>query len=61
MKYDIIDGKGIEIFGKEDFEPEHILECGQIFSYSKINKLLQVAVQTNRLFIFDERCKVCIF
>ncbi len=34
LNYDI--GKNfIEIFGKEDFNPEHILECGQIFSYKK--------------------------
>lgn len=25
----------IEIFGKDDFNGEHILECGQIFSYKK--------------------------
>ena len=25
----------IEIIGKEDFNPTHILECGQVFSYSK--------------------------
>lgn len=26
---------GIRIIGKEDFNPEHILECGQIFRYKK--------------------------
>lgn len=34
MKY-IIDKNSIKIFCKSDFNPEHILECGQIFSYEK--------------------------
>ena len=34
MKYEIKEN-GIKITGKEDFNPEHILECGQIFSYIK--------------------------
>ncbi len=35
MRYQI--GKDwIKIFSKEDFNPRHILECGQVFSYSKI-------------------------
>ncbi|MBP3432056.1 MAG: DNA-3-methyladenine glycosylase 2 family protein [Clostridia bacterium] len=34
MEYKISKNK-IQIFGKEDFSPEHILECGQIFSYEK--------------------------
>lgn len=34
MKYEIKEN-GIQITGKEDFNPEHILECGQIFSYIK--------------------------
>lgn len=28
----------LRIFGKEDFNAEHILECGQIFSYKKIGE-----------------------
>lgn len=28
---------GIRIIGKEDFNPKHILECGQIFRYEKDN------------------------
>lgn len=41
MKYNL--GKNfIEIVGKEDFNPEHILECGQIFSYQKLNDAYQV-------------------
>lgn len=35
MKYKLFDDR-IEIFGKEDFDPAHILECGQIFAYKKI-------------------------
>lgn len=34
MKYKLFADR-IEIEGKEDFNPEHILECGQIFSYQK--------------------------
>ncbi len=34
MNYEIKEN-GIEIEGKEDFNPQHILECGQIFSYIK--------------------------
>ena len=32
MEYKLYKNK-IEIIGKEDFCPKHILECGQIFSY----------------------------
>lgn len=34
MKY-ILENNKINIIGKEDFNPEHILECGQIFSFYK--------------------------
>ncbi len=34
MKY-TIEKDRIKIFDKTDFNPEHILECGQVFSYSK--------------------------
>lgn len=34
MNYQIVRNK-IKIEGKEDFNPEHIFECGQIFSYQK--------------------------
>ena len=27
----------IKIYDKEDFNPEHILECGQVFCFEKIN------------------------
>ena len=32
----------IEIIGKEDFNPTHILECGQVFSYSKEGEVYNV-------------------
>ncbi len=35
----------IEIYGKEDFVPSHILECGQIFSYQKNGDIWQVFSQ----------------
>ncbi len=34
MKYKFVKD-GIEIVGKEDFNIEHILECGQVFSFQK--------------------------
>ena len=37
MKYKLLEN-GIEIEGKDDFNPQHILECGQIFSYYKKEK-----------------------
>lgn len=36
MKY-ILQKNRIEILSKEDFNPERILECGQVFSYDKID------------------------
>lgn len=33
MKY-VIEKNAIKILSKEDFNPQHILECGQVFSYS---------------------------
>ena len=34
MKYEIQENV-IKIYSKEDFNPQHILECGQVFSYKK--------------------------
>lgn len=34
MKFEIL-YKGIKIYGKEDFNPQHILECGQVFCFEK--------------------------
>lgn len=35
----------IKIFSKEEFNPEHILECGQVFCFSKENKIYKVFPQ----------------
>lgn len=37
MKY-LLQKKKIDILSKDDFNPEHILECGQVFSYDKTEK-----------------------
>ena len=34
MDYQITD-EGIKVFNKADFNPQHILECGQVFCYDK--------------------------
>lgn len=47
-----INADNIEIFGKEDFNPEHILECGQIFSYEKTNEGYTV-------FSKDKKAEIC--
>lgn len=36
MKYQV-EGNIIKIFSKEQFNPQHILDCGQIFCYDKID------------------------
>lgn len=36
MKY-IVNENKLEVFDRKDFKSEHILECGQIFSYKKEN------------------------
>lgn len=55
MKYRIVDGKGIEIFGKDDFVPAHILECGQIFSYKKVDeKSWEVLSKDKKAEIFEK-------
>ena len=43
MKYLVEDNK-IIIFSKDEFNPQHILECGQIFSYKKINDKYDVII-----------------
>ncbi len=47
MRYTIEKNK-ITIFGKEDFNPEHILECGQIFSFYKDESGNYVVLSTDR-------------
>ncbi len=41
MKYELKPNK-ILIYGKEDFNPQHILECGQIFAYDKTDNGYEV-------------------
>ena len=43
----------IEIFGKDDFNPQHILECGQIFSFKKNGKNYQVFSADKKAEIFE--------
>ena len=53
MKYEIKENQ-IEIFGKEDFDPSHILECGQIFSYVHKNDVWEVYSQDKKAEIVEE-------
>lgn len=52
MKY-ILHKNKIEILGKEDFVIEHILECGQIFSYEKLHDCWQVFSKDKMATIFE--------
>ena len=51
MKYKLT-ANAIEIEGKEDFDIEHILECGQVFSFQKTESGYTVWSK-------DKMCKVC--
>ena len=46
LKYNEIENK-IEIIGKEEFNPKHILECGQFFRYKKIDEKTYELVSGN--------------
>ena len=37
MKYQVVD-EGIKVFDKSQFNPQHILECGQVFCFDKIGE-----------------------
>ena len=41
MKY-TKENVGIRIYSKEEFNPEHILECGQVFCYKKDGEIYKV-------------------
>ncbi len=41
MKY-TLEKERIIIEGKDDFNPQHILECGQVFSYSNVGNVYKV-------------------
>lgn len=43
----------IEISGKDDFNPQHILECGQIFSFKKNGENYQVLSADKKAEIFE--------
>lgn len=43
----------IEISGKDDFNPQHILECGQIFSFKKNGENYQVFSADKKAEIFE--------
>lgn len=45
----------IEIFGKDDFNPQHILECGQIFSFKKNGENYQVFSADKKAEIFETK------
>ncbi len=44
----------IKIYGKADFNPQHILECGQIFCYKKIDDFYRVWSKDKKADIFEE-------
>ena len=46
----------IKIFGKEDFNPQHILECGQIFSYEKCKNANGQTVWT--VYSWDKKAEI---
>lgn len=45
----------IEISGKDDFNPQHILECGQIFSFKKNGETYQVFSADKKAEIFETK------
>lgn len=53
LKYNEIENK-IEITGKEEFNPKHILECGQFFRYKKIDEKTYELVSGNHLITIIE-------
>lgn len=56
MKYEKIEKK-LKIFDKDSFNPEHILECGQIFSYEKTDDGYIVYSTNKKAQIIE--CKDC--
>lgn len=52
MKYEVLKDK-IIIHSKEDFNPQHILECGQIFSYEKNGDCYKVFSAAHSAEIFE--------
>lgn len=54
MKYSIEKGK-ITIFDTSDFNIEHILECGQVFRYKKLNNCYEVYTLNHKATIFSQK------
>lgn len=52
MKYQV-KGNKIFIYGKDDFNPQHILECGQIFAFEKIDNIWRVYSHKERAEIVE--------
>lgn len=50
MKFKVWEDK-IEIYSLEEFNPEHIFECGQVFSYKKINKECYVFYPNSNVYL----------
>lgn len=46
MKYSVTKD-GIKVFSKEEFNPEHILECGQVFCYKRDEDIYKVFPGSN--------------
>ncbi len=59
MKYVLGENK-IEIFGKEDFNIAHILECGQIFSYEKKADAWVVYSKDKKAEVYENENGYCI-
>ena len=59
MKYQVLKGKGIEIFGSEDFVPAHILECGQIFAYKKLSGNAWEVLSKDKKAVISEKDDGC--
>ena len=53
MEYKIVKN-GIKIFNKKDFNPQHILECGQVFCFEKRGEEYIVYPQTQYAEIIEE-------
>ena len=53
MEYKIFKNK-IEIYSKQDFNPQHILECGQIFCYQKTSQGYQVFSKNKKATIIEK-------
>lgn len=52
----------IEIFGKDEFNPKHILECGQFFRYKKINDIdYEIVASNNIIKIVETKSGFTIF